>query len=551
MNKSKLFAISILSVLVLSCFVSLEATVYADDEAELLAKLKPKDLVPLSILIANATVDVDIVTRGGSIETRTFSVETGVFAPVIMSTEEESGKIAVNPDVDEDANLENWGIPDLMGDKNYLIQNTTNDDGAAFTIADNFATEQYPYLVLENLMSLLSTGAITLKISFGATADANITDIAVTYNKTIINAEVMPIASNIWYNLVLETNETFPYVINIDITNFDMTGHYVFEFENDKFIFDTRYGVFYTDIEESVLASMKYSVTEINGEHYMELRPSEDRSMLLPLSVTYDELNVSKMLAVPSRIDFRDDMYVRMTGWLDAEDLENDLKAAWKYQLVSEGKITDADRIVDYNLSRVYWQQTLNFGLTKMIKRSMIEELAHSTDYKSLVNNVMKDILPISMLTVHNEAIDHIRSFVTGDYGTRTIDGDFWAGVGDFFNNIGSGIAGVVNNLIDAPANTLEALGSAAGNIITPIGQTITGIAPAVTNMVTDSIGHVSDGVVDVVGVAGDVGAGLMDTIKVPLIIAVSILAVGAAGVGIFYLVKNKKAVSKAMSLKK
>jgi hypothetical protein len=490
--KTKIFVTVFLATLIGSMFFSVTVISYTSDEDELLAQLTQKDVLPDMTIIANATVTIETVSSRGLKTYSLESVSAELLMPVIAETDEDSGRIALTPEAKEEADMEDWGIPQLAGTKTYLVKNTTNAVYTSKHITEDFLVETYPYLLFDGAYSKDGTSAITLTVSFSATATG-----AWSFNKTLISAEVYPIGHNVWYNLAFETNETYPYCVDIHVENIDVDGLFVFRFENNRLVADDRYDVTYID----------FTGTQV----------------------------------VPARIEGRDDMYVRAVGWLTANALETSLKAAWKQQLIQQGSMTAADRITGYVLSHAFWKTSVNQGLTKLIKRELQEQMKHTTDYRSLVHNTLQKTLPLCIISNEDDPMTHIKNFI--DYpmvGTET----FWDSVKDTFKAIGSGITTVVHKVIDAPANTLEALGNAAGSIIKPVGQTITGIVPHATNMIKDTLGHVTNGVVGVAGAAKDLGKGLMEQLKVPLIVVGGIIGLGAVIAGIYYLSKGSKAKS-------
>lgn len=511
--KSKLFTLSIIALFVLSAFVTLE--VYASEEDAILAEFcaDPANLLPSHLFTTAADVEVKIKNLPKTVK---FSVETSIVAPVRFLSED-VGKVALYPPDEESADRESFGITSLVGDKHYLIENTTDNVYTTLNVADNFDVEQYYYLLFEDLMSKDSNTAITAKISFGKTAAANITDSGETYNKTIISSEIIPIASTTWFNLVLETNVTFPYVINIECANLDVSGFYIFQFDNDKLVYDTRYFTTYIDTDETILQMPKMSLIDKieSGLLHAYVEPRES-DLIIVQGTTTDDLNVTKMLSVSSQLTRTDDMHVQAVGWADKDDLEDDLKASWKEKLIQQGKITAADEINDYNITSTYWSMQLNLGLTKMLKRALEQQLQASTDYRTLVNSVLAKIIPLVLITSQDTIYEDVKLLVDGTFASPTLDG-FWSNVGDFFKDIGSGIVSVAKKVIDVPLKAIDAVKDLGGKVITTVGN--------ITNTVT---GHVKDAIGGVVGTVGDVGKSLFSTLKIPLIIGCSILGVGA-----------------------
>ncbi|MBA7552967.1 hypothetical protein ES705_45547 [subsurface metagenome] len=158
----------------------------------------------------------------------------------------------------------------------------------------------------------------------------------------------------------------------------------------------------------------------------------------------------------------------------------------------------------------------LNVGLIKLLKRALEKQLQASTDYRTLVNSVLADLIPLAVVTSQDTIYEDVKLLVDGNFAGHTLDG-FWSNVGDFFKKVGSGIVTLGKKALDIPLKAIDAVKDLGGKIITTVGN--------ITNTAT---GHIKDCVGSVVGTVGDVGKSLFQTLKIPLIIGCSILGVGA-----------------------
>ena len=532
--KAKLFTVFLLSFIVASAFVSSE--VYATEEDAILAEFAkdPYNLLPTQYFVAQATVDIEI--DNDLLQSKIFDVTASVKVPTLDLTEEDIEKLAFAPQDEAENDKENWGIPALLGDKDYLIQNTTDGVHTSYAIADNYDARTYPYFVIANMMSKDSTNAITVTLSLATTQTE--TNSSLWANTTLVSSEVYPIASTTWFNLLEVANSSYPYVVHTVLANVDMTGHYIFDFDNDKYVSDGRYETFYIDVDETVLASPR-SVADAIEEglipEYKAINPTGD-DMLIVKGTTVEDLSISNMLAVPAKIDARYDLAVRYEGWTDPDDLEDDLKLAWKQQLIAQGVMDANDKISDYEITKCYWEMDINQGVAQLMKRALQDQLSISTDYRTLINSVLGDILPLATITDMDEDILTEINLMVDDNPIGTeINADFWKNVGSFFKNIGSGIASVAKKIIDVPLKAIDACKDVGGKVVTTVGGTANAVVGTAGNVVNTVTGHVADTVGGAVGAVKDVGGNLLSTLKLPLII---LAGVAGLGIVIFLIIK-------------
>ncbi|UJG43584.1 MAG: hypothetical protein K9W46_00030 [Candidatus Heimdallarchaeum endolithica] len=510
MNKSHFFTFLFIFSIIGGAFVHIDT--YASSEDELLAKLTPEDIIPEALGIFSADIDVEYSRTGQTLRS-TYHIDTVIQAPVIKS--DDTGKIALNPRDSTEADKEDFGIPQLAGDKAYLVKSTTDTEYAKLNILDNFAVENYQYLLLENAMSI-SSNAITVKVSFANSLTADISNATQTNNVTLTST-IYAIRQTLWWNLAEETTSAYPYVINIEITQVDLYGYYIFRFENNRYVIDTRYDILYLDTDDTPITTLSESINTVEHNYERYVRPHTDDLSLK--ATVLDNLNETKMMSVQTPIESTSDMYVRAVGWTRADDLEDDLKEAWRQQL----NLPEDARIVGYNLTKGYIQWILNWGLVKLLKRELQEQMEFSSDYVTLVNNALRKILPLCAVANDEDAFDAVKLFVSG-YETR----GFWDTIKSTVKSTTSAVATVAKKVVDLPVKTIDALGNAAAKVVTPVAQTVQSVTPHVTNMIKDNVGHITNGVVGVAGAAKDLGKGIMDSLKVPLMIVA-----GVAGVGI------------------
>ena len=513
----------------------------ATDESELLAKFAsdPANLIPDMVFISTATLTVSFGSKGGLSTQSISNVETILEVPTIgIASLEDTEKLGINPLYDLSSDEENYGFLELTGDKHYLdsATNQTDAEYSQLDITSDYSVESYHYLVLEKLETLDQTTTSSIIVSFGNSLSANISSSSETYNATIASGIIYPIATTLWFNLVCHTNETFPYVLNTEVKNVKIAGYEVFQFDDDKFVSDSRYNVAYIDADENELSGN----SDIAVGKLIALSGTTNCDMSIQ-AATLDELNTTKMLSSVSTIDTKQDMYVVARGWKTGDELEDDLKAIWRQQL----GLDEDDKITDYALTKGYFQNIINRGTVKLIQNELRYQLDSQTDYNALMNNVRKKYLPVCAITNSKKAFDTLGT-------SKSISSDtFWDTIKTGITNVANTITSVAKNIFDAPAKTIDALGDAAGKVVTPVAQTVQtavqtvgeNIAPAVTNMISDSVGHVTEGVVGVAGAAKDLGSNIMDSLKWPLMIGLPIIGVALIGVAIWYFgIKPKKA---------
>ena len=386
-------------------------------EENLFGDMELKDFHPSSILISEVTVTIDYASGGGMIH----RLETGIVAPLIFQSKEDMGKVALYPPDSEEADKESFGIQSLVGDKHYLIENTTDNVYTTLNITDNFDINSYYYLLFEDLMSKDSNTQISLKISFGKTAVANISDSSETYNKTLINNEVIPLSSVIWYCLPLETNNTFPYVIHIEASNIDVSGYYVFQFDNDKLVYDARYCIIFIDSFSNQISAAGEETVEIFGEKYKVYTGTHDYKWFLPKNSLISELNSTTILNIPAELDAKEDVNTRIVGWRSKAELEDQLKETWKQQLIKQGQMTENDKIIDYNITNAYWKYRINTALAYLIQEELQQQLKISSSYQSLVTNTLRRTIPLMGVSTDGDDFDIVKTLVNGKIKTDMI----------------------------------------------------------------------------------------------------------------------------------
>ncbi len=508
----------------------------ATTEDELLAEFaaNPENLIPDMVLISTATVEVDYDYMSKGLSTkRIHTVTTTLLMPNI---EKDSDLLGILPIYDENEDLEDWGIPQLTGAKNHLVKNATEKVYTKLDITNDFSIESEQYLLFDSLETEVVTSTTTITASFGKTSAANISDSSETYNKTLTSNTIYAERTTLWYNLFCETNETFPYCINVEAKNIDIHGFYVFHFDNNKMVTDNRYDVMFLDTDETEVspdAFSAFSTEEVLGRNMIRLQALPNLDLgLNPCQTTVDDLNSSKMLSTVSNLELQKDMHVVMRGWKTGNELEASLKLSWRQQL----DLKTGDRIAGYNLTKSYFQNTINQGLVKLIKKELKEQLKTSSNYNVLVSRAMGKYLPICAITNRDEVFD--------DLGTSIYAAGFWDTIKDGIKRVTTGIVTVAKKIIDAPAKTIESLGDSAAKIITPVAQTYQAIAEPVTNMIKDSVGHVTNGIVGVAGAAKELGVGMAKNLKWALMIGLPVIGVLAiAGLGIYLgVLKPKRA---------
>ena len=529
-----------LSIILLFYLVIVPAVIYASEYAMNVAAKDEleewasdvENLIPDMLFIIKAQVDVSY-DRSSPFSTDTITTKTLTSTLSMPALSDVAADlIGILPDVDVSNDEENFGIPALVGAKQFHadIDNRTDTAYTQLDIAANYNPVTYPYLLFEQIESAVKTSTTTIQVSFGATASANISAAAECYNKTLTSNTIYSSRTTLWYNLLFETNSTFPYVIHTEATNVDVFGYYAFAFKSDKVISDSRYNIAYLDTDQTSISSSSFNRANILGKEMIVLSVENPISDLSIDAITVADLNNTKMLSVSSNIEHQQDMHVVMRGWATASDLERDLEYTWRQQL----ELEDGDDIVGYDIDEAYFQFSLAQGLTKCIKRELTDALTVSSDYHTLVNTAMKNTLPLIGVANNKDVFEKI----TGE--DLSING-FWDSVTDGFNSFTSTITSIAQQVIESPSNLIDILGNSIANVVTPVGHIVTGVVEPVTNMIQGTAGQLVEGVVGVAGAAKDLGSSVIDSLKWPLIIGLPAIAlVALIGAAIYFGVKPK-----------
>ncbi|GAH27602.1 unnamed protein product, partial [marine sediment metagenome] len=93
-----------------------------------------------------------------------------------------------------------------------------------------------------------------------------------------------------------------------------------------------------------------------------------------------------------------------------ASDLEDDLKASWKEQLIRDGQMSETDEFLAYNITSSFFHYSVNNLLSWRIRQELKEELAISDDYRLLVRNALNAILPFAYISNTKDPFSTIKA---------------------------------------------------------------------------------------------------------------------------------------------
>jgi len=377
--------------------------VIAEDDP--FTKFSTEQYFPTLTLVTSGTVTIK-GSRGISLES-ILSVESSLVPRLLV--DEELDRINIDPKSQTEEYQDDFGIPELTGSKQYLVKNHLDAEYTSLNLANNFDINSYNYLLFKDLKSINSSLEVTLKISLGKTSGANISDSSETWNRTIIDSAVFPTRYSTWNNLLLETNSTFQHCINIELVNADIRGYYIFQLEDNRLFSDCRYASIYiNNLHTPVSKSLSDYHRISSSTHY--LRPETAGSYAIPQSTQVSELNISKILSVPSSLEQQSNVKVQAVGWLSASDLEDDLKESWREQLVKDGQMSETDEILTYNITNSFVHYSVNNLLSWRIRRELKEQLAISDDYRLLVRNALNAILPFVYISNTKDPFSTIKA---------------------------------------------------------------------------------------------------------------------------------------------
>ncbi|MBA7557364.1 hypothetical protein ES705_50115 [subsurface metagenome] len=236
------------------------------------------------------------------------------------------------------------------------------------------------------------------------------------------------------------------------------------------------------------------------------------------------------MLSVSSQLTRTDDMHVQAVGWADKGDLEDDLKASWKEKLIRQGDMTEADKIIDYNITAAYWKFTINTALSYLIYEELQKQLQVSTDYQALVTNTLAATIPLMALSTDKDDFEVIKAMIINGVKMQgyRLEG------GDAINPLtGTCIASVTSKPPPIKPSTNPEWTKPYGDIMTVMhtydaqqyASKHDGF-PGTPQLITDEQGHVDQAAAAVTSIPQDLKS--QKTTMILIIVGGSILLIGA-----------------------
>ena len=388
----------------------------------------------------------------------------------------------------------NLGIPLLDGSRDYVVENSTDlTISSPLDLTDNgLIDDAINYLVLQDAYTADLSANTTIKVSYGISATANISDALECWNATIQNSPLI-MSKNYWYNLymvVYDGSLSFTHVINIEINNVVLKGHYTFDNDVRYQVIDTRYSVNYIGSGRDLVTA---GIPSTTGDYNLR-RVDPDFSGIDLTSSLWEQVTPAKLMSMQSDInEVHEGQEVKMSGWLTADDLNEDIKELFAFEAGIE-----VSQIRDFHVNELFPQWHVPAEISQKAYRYLKEACEETSDlpsaYTKAKNNLMSGVyLIVDDFNTHSVGFfDGIGDAIgsAADFCTDTAGGVFGAsqdalgGLGDYSLDLLGATGDTGSQLIGATGNSgsqlIGATGTGVSGIIDSTGTAVSGISTAV-----------------------------------------------------------------------
>ena len=367
----------------------------------------------------------------------------------------------------------NLGSISFIGQPTYKIENETNidaQDGEYFFYGTStFDSDDFPYLLIEDALTHGSTaGKIVVN-----TAAGNITlfnDVLSTIN-----------ANDVWFRLDQHCN--FATINNITIEHISLGAVYVFSLSPGRQWSDTRYhdvyvgGIDSDDVITAAQAQPSEYMTLIKAHYHID----NCNYQLLSTDITKADIVACRSPA------WEENGYLRISGWLDEDQLEKDMKA--KIAAMENIAISDID---DYAISNAigYWEQT-NEHVTEYFSDVAAEAASKFTDAQSYVNYVAEKTMPanVFLIDVDNDIIGKaVANPHNSDISLKGFWEDIKSAAGSVFDTVTAGVASIGRGVGSVAQWGMDLI----GGTINAGQQTVTGLVDSAGKIANNLVGAVT-----------------------------------------------------------
>lgn len=330
-------------------------------------------------------------------------------APVIdiWTTEEDQGSdysISLSNEdmeaatVDDDTSELSWGLLRMLGDLDYLYENTTDVDNVEWTFDTTFAIASYDILIVDGMKSKGNSGNVSITVSYSNSSSA-----PTNYNSTYVHNETIfnDFASlqEAWFRLDLEnTNSSYSTHVNhIQIDNIEADGIYIAE--ADANVSDTRYTRTYFGDRDDFITTSSIDDSKHNWGILTEPRTSSDEAPIsygggpspdgLSLSSFWSSATGSKIASLSSSIKgTADNVINEARGWDTKDKLEN----AFKDRIIQKDPdYTERSQIKDLKLTNAVANWDIPQKITELKKAAYDKYKETESSVKQVVEKAKEE----------------------------------------------------------------------------------------------------------------------------------------------------------------
>jgi len=423
----------------------------------------------------------------------TFSFGVGL-KPMDLSTLSinDVSNLAVDPRDDQFGGEEiNLGASSFLGNPSYLIDNATdvdaNDNEYFFWEDQTFDSNTYPYLLIEDASTPSTTyGSI---IAGGATSG----------NITIFNGLMVGTGcDDVWFRLDKHCdNEN---IDNLTISEISYSSIQVFSFSSDRIWADSRYMDVYvgdTETDATVTAAAFDDGTDFPLVRLYESSWHLDNGPVLTPNNWYDITTTADILACRSPY-WEETGYLRVSGWLDDNDLEEDLLNA----IAAAEGFSDSSAIRDYACANAItlWKQD-NSDVMEAISKEVTDAISQTSDVQTFVNLVAKNTMPLNafLVGVDDDILGSLMA-LNGLPSDSEIDGltannlwdDIKAGANKIFDTVSAGVASIGKGASRVATWGMDMISGTQKTVTSTISGAITGIVDTTGKIANNVVGAVT-----------------------------------------------------------
>lgn len=372
----------------------------------------------------------------------------------------------------------NLGSISFIGNPTYKIENETDVDATDgeyfFYDTTTFDSDDYQYLLIEDAAT------------HGSTLGKIVVNVPTTGNITIFNDIISGVSCNdLWFRL--DQHCSFATVNNISIESISYGSVNVFGLSTGRQWSDTRYHDVYVggiDVDDLITGTFIPAAASILTLHKAHYHIDNCNYGTLSTDLTDDNIVACRSPA------WEENGIPRVSGWLDEDQLEEDLKA--KIAAMENVNINDID---DYAISNAigFWEQK-NDDVLDEFSSIAAEAASKFTDAQSYVNYVAERTMPcnVFLIDVDNDILGSaavLKNYKPGDgLSTKTFWESIKSAASTVYDTVTAGVASIGRGIGNVAQWGMDLIGGG----ISAGQQTITGLVDSAGKIANNVVGAVT-----------------------------------------------------------